>query len=139
MTATADPEAVGRVVRSRREEIGYSIQELAQKAEISRNTLGQIERGSRTCTGATLAKVARALGTSGAQIIAESEGRDEDPDFYNSLKEHLQTTVSKIQIPSNMRALIALAEQLLYLETKWNGELTPAIYTDQDEDTEEKD
>lgn len=130
-TSTADPKAVGEAIRRRREAQGLSIKDLAELAEVGRNTVGDIERGLRTCTGATLAKIARALGTSGSQIIAESEGREEDPQFYANLKKLLHETVDKLQVPGNVRSLHAMAEHLLYMETKFSGELPPAWNPDE--------
>lgn len=130
MTQAADPVAVGRVIREKREELGLEIQELASKAGVGRNTLSQIERGQRTCTGATLAKIARALNISGAQLIAESEGREDDPDFYKNLKNRLLDTASKLQNPGNIRALTALTEQLLSMETVFVGEEAPTWNVD---------
>lgn len=126
MTSAADPKAVGDVIRRRREAQGLSMKDLADLAEVGRNTVSEIERGMRTCTGATLAKLARALGTSGSQVIAESEGREDDPRFYADLKKLLHDTVDKLQVPGNVRSLHALAEHLLYMETRFNGELPPA-------------
>lgn len=125
VTRTADPAAVGETVREIREEQGLTIQELAQKADVSRNTISEIENGKRTCTGATLAKIARAMNTTGARILARSEGQEEEPGFYRDLKQHMRDTVEKLQIPGSIRAITMMSEQLLTLETGFHGEKPP--------------
>lgn len=62
MTATSTPiERFGTLVKAQRQRKGWSQQQLAEAADISRPTVARIEAGSAVST-ATLAKVAEALG-----------------------------------------------------------------------------
>lgn len=54
--------ALGARVRHRREELGLSRQELADRAGIHLNYVGGIERGERNVATVNLARLAQALG-----------------------------------------------------------------------------
>ena len=53
---------LGARIRYLRQQKNLSIEELALEAEVNRNYLGDLERGTRNPTMAILAKIARALG-----------------------------------------------------------------------------
>ena len=53
---------LGYRIRYLRQNKGLSIEALALEAEINRNYLGDLERGTRNPTMAVLAKIARGLG-----------------------------------------------------------------------------
>jgi len=53
--------AVGASVRARREKLGMSQEQLAEKADMTRNYIGNIERAERKTTLEALAKLAKAL------------------------------------------------------------------------------
>lgn len=55
-------EKVGMNVRLRRIKRGLSQEQLAELAEISPSTMGTVERGDKSSTIETIAKVANALG-----------------------------------------------------------------------------
>lgn len=61
MSRTADGEGFGRQIREARNARGWSQDELAARAGVSRPSVARIERGDDVST-ATLVKVARALG-----------------------------------------------------------------------------
>jgi transcriptional regulator with XRE-family HTH domain len=53
--------AVGMAVRVRREKLRLSQEQLAEKADVTRNYIGDIERAEKKVTLETLAKIAKAL------------------------------------------------------------------------------
>ena len=63
----------GRVLRRRREAAGLSQEALAAQAEVHRNYVGLLERGQRVPTILVVQQLARALGTSMSELLAEVE------------------------------------------------------------------
>lgn len=63
----------GRVVKQLREEARYSQEVLADKANLNRTYLGEVERGVAVPSLATINKIATALNLSTSQLIALSE------------------------------------------------------------------
>ncbi|MBA4342288.1 MAG: transcriptional regulator [Methylibium sp.] len=71
-----DPDvaaAVGKVIRNTREEQGHSQDGFALLAGVDRSYYGKLERGERQPTVGLLLRVARALGVSGADLLAQAE------------------------------------------------------------------
>ncbi len=64
-------DSLGTTLRLLRKERGLSQQALANRAQLSRNFLAQIERGESRPTVATLGRIALALGTSVAELLGE--------------------------------------------------------------------
>lgn len=54
-------QTLGETVRTVRTKAGLSQEELAEKANLTRNYIGQIERAEKRITLETLAKIARGL------------------------------------------------------------------------------
>ena len=52
---------LGDAVRAERRKLHYSQEKLAEKAGVTRNYIGDIERGEKKVTVETLAKIAKAL------------------------------------------------------------------------------
>jgi transcriptional regulator with XRE-family HTH domain len=52
---------VGASIRARREKFRLSQEQLAEKADVTRNYIGDIERAEKKVTLETLAKIAKAL------------------------------------------------------------------------------
>jgi len=52
---------LGRAIRARREKAGLSQEKLAEKADLTLNYIGQVERAEKRITLETLARVAKAL------------------------------------------------------------------------------
>ena len=63
----------GLTVRSSREERGWSQELLAEKADLNRSYLGEIERGSVTPSLVTVAKLAGALDLSPSRLLDRCE------------------------------------------------------------------
>lgn len=73
---TADPVlagAFGAAVRAARTRRGVAQETLAHLAKIERSHTGKIERGEHMPTIAAVLKIAKALGMSGAELMAEVE------------------------------------------------------------------
>jgi transcriptional regulator with XRE-family HTH domain len=63
----------GRVVKKLREDARYSQEVLADKANLNRTYLGEVERGVAVPSLATINKIATALNLPASQLIALSE------------------------------------------------------------------
>ena len=63
---------IGATVRKRREALGMSQEQLAEKSGISKNYAGNIERGEYDATIGTLSCVARSLGCRVADLLDEA-------------------------------------------------------------------
>ncbi|KAF0815308.1 HTH-type transcriptional regulator SutR [Andreprevotia sp. IGB-42] len=70
---TARYRSFGQVVRSAREAQAWSQEVLAEKADLNRSYLGEIERGDVVPSLHTMAKVSVALGLNLSELIARCE------------------------------------------------------------------
>jgi transcriptional regulator with XRE-family HTH domain len=66
-------EALGIVVRSHRQAIGLSQEELAECAGLHRTYIGSIERGERNVSVDNIYTIAQALGTSAGELLTEAD------------------------------------------------------------------
>lgn len=64
-----DTTRVGRTIESLRVEKGWSLEDLASRASMSRQGVHMIEQGIRTGRLPTLRKIAEALGVSLGEIV----------------------------------------------------------------------
>jgi len=71
----APARAFGAAVRAARTELGVAQETLAYRAGIERSHMGKIERGEHMPTLALVLKIARALGCSSADLMADTEAR----------------------------------------------------------------
>lgn len=62
-------KAFGKIVRSRRLELGLSQEELAEKATLHFTYISSTERGERNISLANIAKLAKALGCSMKELM----------------------------------------------------------------------
>jgi len=67
----------GRAVRKRRQELGLSQEELADRAGIHRTYVGDVERGERNIALQNIEKLAKALDVSISTLFAEYWVEDE--------------------------------------------------------------
>lgn len=68
-------DALADVVRQRRTELGLTQEQLADEAELHRNYLSGIERGSYNIGVSNLVALATALQTTASQLLAQAEAR----------------------------------------------------------------
>jgi transcriptional regulator with XRE-family HTH domain len=64
---------VGAIVRTLREELGWSQEELASRAKTHPNEISLLERAKRNSTLRTLERVAKALDVSCSQLLWQAE------------------------------------------------------------------
>jgi transcriptional regulator with XRE-family HTH domain len=64
---------VAEAFRKRREELGLSLADVAEKADVHRSTIHVVESGRRGVTLAVGVRVARALGLSLGALVQEAE------------------------------------------------------------------
>ena len=62
---------VGDAIRKERTRLGFSQEELSERADLTRNYLGMIERAESQITLETLGKVAKALRVRMAQLMGK--------------------------------------------------------------------
>lgn len=68
-----DYRAFGLAVRSRRQRVRLSQEELAELAGLHRTYIGSVERGERNVTLKNINAIAKALGIAGSQLLADAE------------------------------------------------------------------
>ena len=75
MAAARSPQhrALGRVVRSLREDREWSQWELAERARVSNNYVGMLERGEVDPSFSKLNQFARAFGVAASDLLARAE------------------------------------------------------------------
>ena len=64
-------QAFGSAIRRRREALNLSQEALAERAQLHRTYISLIERGSRAASIETVMKLAKALGTTGSELLRE--------------------------------------------------------------------
>ena len=67
-------QRTGRAVKQRREAAGFSLRMLATRSGVSSSMISAIERGTKSPTVTTMARLAAALGVSAAALIGEGTG-----------------------------------------------------------------
>jgi transcriptional regulator with XRE-family HTH domain len=63
----------GAAVRQLRERLGWSQEQLAERADLNRSYVGEIERGQVIASLLTIQKLAGALGVLASDLISQSE------------------------------------------------------------------
>jgi transcriptional regulator with XRE-family HTH domain len=64
--------ALGKVLRARREELEITQERFAEKVDLSKNYIGNIERGEYEVAISTLQKIATVLGTKASELVHEA-------------------------------------------------------------------
>ena len=104
----ADDQTTGSRIKKRREEIGMSLNQLAEKSHVAKGYLWDLEntttKDSRP-SAETLFKVAEALGTSAADLLGKRVSAPQDPDVPPSLREF---AAEKNLTESDVRMLAAV-------------------------------
>lgn len=65
--------AIGRAIRTRREELGLSQEELGYRAGLHRTYVSDLERGRRNPTAVTLLALGLTIGVTPSQILEQAE------------------------------------------------------------------
>jgi transcriptional regulator with XRE-family HTH domain len=75
MTVSFDgvPKRLGAAVRVLRKEAGLSQMALAEKAGLTLNYIGNVERGEKVASVETLVRIARALEINGSELLAKAD------------------------------------------------------------------
>lgn len=89
---------IGPRVRQLREKQGWSLTELAERAEISRSYLAQIERGGSTPTQEKIIKLAGALGVRPSQLLGEEPEETEIPEGLQNFAAQMNLAPAEIQM-----------------------------------------
>ncbi len=66
---------LGQAIKRRRTELGLSQTDLAHRSGVDRTFVGHIERGEVNMSLETLADLAKIVGVSLSELLAEAEGR----------------------------------------------------------------
>lgn len=113
---------IGQIIRSLREEKGWSQERLALEAGMATSHLSRIERGERRLPTTRLDALAAALGTSPAAVCAMQEGlvpppaiNELDGDLtvdYTPEAVELRKTFRKLSLPSR-RLVVDFAHMLV--------------------------
>lgn len=116
------PMHIGQVIRSLREEKGWSQETLAHEAGMGTSHVSRIERGERRLATSRLDALAAALGTSSTAIYAALEGtlppqtppeKDRETTVdYSSEALELRKTFRRLSLP-NRRLVVDFAQMLV--------------------------
>jgi transcriptional regulator with XRE-family HTH domain len=109
-------ELLGKRIRGLRNKAGLTIAQLAEKANLSDNFIGCIERGERSPTLKTLEKVASALGVEIADLFVFS------PKKKLSDAEEIKIRVEKLIEEKDDRTL-QLVSRILRDVMEWSEEM----------------
>ena len=109
-------KSVGRRVRSAREELQLTQEQLAERAGLHVSYVGQIERGLREPSLKSLFAVAKALNLQVAALLSEAEEKED------RLLRELRRSVGALK-PPQQREVLKIVRQVVQLAggTKRNG------------------
>lgn len=65
-----EQEAIGKRIRDMRQQRGWTLEQLAHESGLTTSYCGEVERGTRNASIGTVASIARALGTTLADVVA---------------------------------------------------------------------
>lgn len=98
MPAKVSNTPLGARLRRLREEKNWSLTELAERAEISRSYLAQIESGESTPTQAKVIQLAHALGALPSELMGEEPDKVDIPDSLRRFAEANNLLSAEIQM-----------------------------------------
>ena len=88
---------LGQNIKTRRNRNGWSQEELSDKADVSKNTISDIENGQKFARANTLVKLANALKTEVYELVKpESVLPDKNADIIAKYSEEVREAVEKI-------------------------------------------
>ena len=109
--ATLPTVSLGRTVRRRRKALGFTIEQLAERAELSPNYLGTIENDRRDPSLSTLNRLAAALGVSVAELVGGFKGLSAEAIEIGKLYDDLTPGVRETLTPF-LRSLSLIDNEL---------------------------
>ena len=90
-------DTLGQNIRTRRSRNGWSQEELSDRADVSKNTISDIENGQKFARANTLVKLANALETDVYELVKpESVLPDKNTDIIAKYGEEVREAVEKI-------------------------------------------
>lgn len=101
--------SIGRVVRAKRSQQGYSQESFADRVGLHRTYIGAFERGERNLSLQNLVRIANALGLPLSSLLAEAEGRK---DFQL----HLDRSIDRTQNLENLIQVLTSTQLEILLE-----------------------
>lgn len=113
-------DKLGEKIKRRRQKLGWSLDELAQKSKVSKAYLSQLETGeSERPSAGVLYNIAAVLGTS----IAELLGKKLLPADQKDMPESLKKAAVQYNIPEDyLRILLAVSMRTSEKEKKLSSE-----------------
>ena len=99
---------LGERIRKRRQELHWSQEKLAEKADISLNTVSRVEGGQSDMSIEVFRKLVQALGINANELLVEFESTQEEKGQFQRMAyriQHLNTSDQKI-VFQTMEALI---------------------------------
>ena len=80
-----DYKAIGKRIKAKRLELGYTQEKLAEKADISTSHLGEIERGTSICSIAVLVSIAEVLNLNLDRLVRGIDDKNVETGFSEIL------------------------------------------------------
>lgn len=102
-------------LRERREALGWSQRQLAEKADCSQQAIASYEKGDRMPSGDVLVRIARILGVSSAYLLGHTDNPERDDrlpdDWVAVVEEAMAEGYSPEQIRRAIRGLKVMLGQ----------------------------
>jgi transcriptional regulator with XRE-family HTH domain len=98
MAESVPREPIGQRVRHLREQKGWSLTELAERARISRSYLAQIEYGESAPTEDKILRLAEALGARPSELLGENAGPVTIPESLRTFAAQAKLGSAEVQM-----------------------------------------
>ena len=113
---------LGEKINKKRKELGWSLDELARKSNVSKAYLSQLENGdSESPSAKILYNIAMALGTS----IADLLGKKLSPVEVDAIPKNLSKAVIEHNIPENYVKILLAVSARTDKDSKKENDLSP--------------